>query len=93
LSGGQVQTLCDAPSGRGGTWNKDGVATKAFHCAIVTSPTDANCFDVRRPSFSIAFTPLKFAGLRAGAGKANTAFIEMAITYIKMQCTLPPIYP
>ena len=23
--GGPVQTLCDAPSGRGGTWNKDGV--------------------------------------------------------------------
>jgi Tol biopolymer transport system component len=25
ISGGRVQTLCDAPSGRGGTWNKDGV--------------------------------------------------------------------
>ena len=25
VSGGPVQTLCDAPSGRGGTWNKDGV--------------------------------------------------------------------
>ena len=25
LSGGQAQTLCDAPSGRGGTWNKHGV--------------------------------------------------------------------
>jgi eukaryotic-like serine/threonine-protein kinase len=25
LAGGSVQTLCDAPSGRGGTWNKDGV--------------------------------------------------------------------
>ena len=25
LSGGPVQTICDAPSGRGGTWNKDGV--------------------------------------------------------------------
>jgi hypothetical protein len=25
LGGGPVQTLCDAPSGRGGTWNKDGV--------------------------------------------------------------------
>jgi eukaryotic-like serine/threonine-protein kinase len=24
-SGGPVQTVCDAPSGRGGTWNKDGV--------------------------------------------------------------------
>ena len=25
MEGGPVQTLCDAPSGRGGTWNKDGV--------------------------------------------------------------------
>ncbi len=25
LDAGSVQTLCDAPSGRGGTWNKDGV--------------------------------------------------------------------
>jgi serine/threonine protein kinase len=25
LAGGQVQTLCDAPSGRGGSWNQDGV--------------------------------------------------------------------
>jgi eukaryotic-like serine/threonine-protein kinase len=25
IVGGPVQTLCDAPSGRGGTWNKDGV--------------------------------------------------------------------
>ena len=25
VTGGSVQTLCDAPSGRGGTWNKDGV--------------------------------------------------------------------
>jgi Tol biopolymer transport system component len=25
VSGGPVQTICDAPSGRGGAWNKDGV--------------------------------------------------------------------
>ena len=25
VSGGSPQTLCDAPSGRGGTWNRDGV--------------------------------------------------------------------
>jgi len=25
VSGGPVQTVCDAPAGRGGTWNKDGV--------------------------------------------------------------------
>jgi serine/threonine protein kinase len=25
IAGGPIQTLCDAPSGRGGSWNKDGV--------------------------------------------------------------------
>jgi eukaryotic-like serine/threonine-protein kinase len=25
MSGGQVQVVCDAPNGRGGTWNRDGV--------------------------------------------------------------------
>lgn len=25
IAGGPVQTICDAPTGRGGTWNKDGV--------------------------------------------------------------------
>jgi len=25
ISGGSVEALCDAPSGRGGTWNKDGI--------------------------------------------------------------------
>jgi len=25
IAGGPVQTICDAPAGRGGTWNKDGV--------------------------------------------------------------------
>jgi len=25
VSGGQLQVLCDAPNGRGGTWNRDGV--------------------------------------------------------------------
>ena len=25
MSGGQIQVLCDAPNGRGGTWNRDGV--------------------------------------------------------------------
>jgi len=24
VAGGSVQTICDAPTGRGGTWNKDG---------------------------------------------------------------------
>src|SRR5713226_4034868 len=29
VSGGQVQVLCDAPNGRGGTWNRDGVIVLA----------------------------------------------------------------
>jgi len=29
VSGGPVQTICDAPSGRGGTWNKEGVIVLA----------------------------------------------------------------
>jgi Tol biopolymer transport system component len=33
VPGGQVQTICDAPSGRGGTWNRDGV--------ILFAPTGA----------------------------------------------------
>src|SRR5882672_6720445 len=34
VSAGQVQVLCDAPNGRGGTWNRDGV--------IVFSPDGLN---------------------------------------------------
>jgi len=36
LDGGPVQTLCDAPTGRGGTWNKDGtiVFTPSGHLGI-----------------------------------------------------------
>ncbi len=39
-SGGVVQTLCDAPFGRGGTWNKDGVIlfTPDLHGAIYRIP-------------------------------------------------------
>jgi serine/threonine protein kinase len=40
LSGGPVQTLCDAPTGRGGTWNKDGV--------IVFTPTGQLGFGLYR---------------------------------------------
>ena len=29
VSGGPVQTICDGPGGRGGTWNKDGVIVLA----------------------------------------------------------------
>ncbi len=36
LAGGPVQTLCDAPSGRGGTWSKDGaiVFTPSGHLGV-----------------------------------------------------------
>ena len=34
IAGGPVQTVCDAPSGRGGTWNKDGVVVFTPDSAI-----------------------------------------------------------
>ncbi len=36
LLGGPVQTVCDAPSGRGGTWNKDGVIVFTPNAALGT---------------------------------------------------------
>ena len=44
VSGGPVQTICDAPSGRGGTWNKDGV--------IVFTPNGAGGVGLQRVSAS-----------------------------------------
>lgn len=43
-SGGPPQTLCDAPQGRGGSWNRDGV--------ILFSTVDGGGFAVRRISAS-----------------------------------------
>jgi eukaryotic-like serine/threonine-protein kinase len=56
LSGGTVQTICDAPSGRGGTWNKDGVIIFAPNTATGLyrvpasggSPTEISNLDVER---------------------------------------------
>ena len=36
VSGGPVQTICDSPSGRGGTWNKDGVIVFSPDAALPT---------------------------------------------------------
>jgi Tol biopolymer transport system component len=36
VAGGPVQTLCDAPSGRGGTWSKDGVIVFAPSGQLLT---------------------------------------------------------
>ncbi len=44
VSGGPVQTICDAPSGRGGTWNKDGV--------IIFTPTSGTGGGLYRVSTS-----------------------------------------
>jgi hypothetical protein len=49
VSGGPVQTVCDAPAGRGGTWNKDGV--------IVFAP-DANAGLYRVPDSGGTPTPI-----------------------------------
>src|SRR5262249_4738329 len=37
ISGGPVQTLCDAPSGQGGTWNRDGIIVFAATASGVLS--------------------------------------------------------
>jgi Tol biopolymer transport system component len=60
-SGGVVQTLCDSPFGRGGSWNRDGVILFApgIHDAIYRVPDGGG-----QP---VAVTKAKKAGVYAGA--------------------------
>jgi eukaryotic-like serine/threonine-protein kinase len=60
-SGGVVQTLCDSPFGRGGSWNRDGVILFApgIHDAIYRVPEGGG-----EP---VAVTKAKTAGIYAGA--------------------------
>jgi eukaryotic-like serine/threonine-protein kinase len=62
LSGGQVQTVCDAPSGRGGTWNKDGV--------IVFTPYAGPGGDLNRVS-AAGGTPTRISNLDKSRGEYN----------------------
>jgi serine/threonine protein kinase len=59
-SGGVVQTLCDSPFGRGGTWNRDGVVlfTPGIHDVIYRVPDGGG-----QP---VAVTKVKKAGVYAG---------------------------
>jgi Tol biopolymer transport system component/tRNA A-37 threonylcarbamoyl transferase component Bud32 len=61
VSGGPVQTICDAPSGRGGTWNKDGVIVLAPNTNVGLyrvpasggTPTQIAAFDKNRGEDSL----------------------------------------
>jgi len=62
VAGGPVQTLCDAPSGRGGTWNRDGV--------ILFTPTGRLTSGLSRVSAS-GGTPSPLGGTFPGQGEAS----------------------
>jgi eukaryotic-like serine/threonine-protein kinase len=62
IAGGPVQTLCDAPSGRGGTWNKDGV--------ILFTPSGSLTSGLHRVSAS-GGTPTPIGGVFPGQGEAS----------------------
>jgi hypothetical protein len=57
-----VQTICDAPSGRGGSWNKDGV--------IVFTPTSGTGGGLYRVSAS-GGTPTQISSPDASRGEYN----------------------
>jgi eukaryotic-like serine/threonine-protein kinase len=65
LPGGPLQVLCDAPSGRGGTWNKDGV--------IVFTPRGVLRSALYRVSAS-GGTPTKIGGKLPGNGEASQRY-------------------
>jgi Tol biopolymer transport system component len=62
IAGGPAQTLCDAPSGRGGTWNKDGV--------ILFTPTGRLTSGLSRVAAS-GGTPTPIGGVFPGQGEAS----------------------
>jgi eukaryotic-like serine/threonine-protein kinase len=63
ISGGGVQTLCDAPSGRGGSWNNDGV--------ILFTPSGQIGDVVNRVSAS-GGTPQRISTLDTSRGETST---------------------
>jgi eukaryotic-like serine/threonine-protein kinase len=62
VSGGPVQTICDAPSGRGGTWNRDGV--------IVFTPDARQGSGLYRVSAS-GGTPIRISDPDVSHGEAS----------------------
>ena len=91
VAGGPVQTVCDAPQGRGGTWNKDGVIVLAPETtaglfrvpASGGTPTKISSFDLSRGEGSLrwpVFLPdgkhfLYLAGNFTGQKGANAIFV------------------
>jgi Tol biopolymer transport system component len=91
VSGGPVQTICDAPSGRGGTWNKEGVIVLAPETtaglfrvpASGGTPTRISDFDKSRGEGSLrwpAFLPdgkhfLYLAANFTGRKETNAIFV------------------
>ena len=91
VAGGPVQTICDAPQGRGGTWNKDGVIVLAPETtaglfrvpASGGTPTKISTFDQSRGEGSLrwpVFLPdgkhfLYLAGNFTGQKGANAIYV------------------
>jgi eukaryotic-like serine/threonine-protein kinase len=92
VAGGPVQTICDAPSGRGGTWNKDGVIVFAPETtaglfrvpASGGTPTRISSLDLSRGEGSLrwpVFLPdgkhfLYLAGNFTGQKGTNAIFVS-----------------
>jgi serine/threonine protein kinase/Tol biopolymer transport system component len=63
IDGGSVETICDAPSGRGGTWSKDGVivfAPTVMGPLKRVSSDGGAAVDVERPDSARGETGLRF---------------------------------
>ena len=91
VAGGPVQTVCDAPQGRGGTWNKDGVIVLAPETtaglfrvpASGGTPTKISSMDMSRGEGSLrwpVFLPdgkhfLYLAGNFTGQKGANAIYV------------------
>jgi Tol biopolymer transport system component len=61
--GGAVEAICDAPSGRGGTWNRDGVivfAPAALGPLMRVSSSGGNVVEVAKPDPARGETGLRF---------------------------------
>ena len=78
ISGGRAQIICDAPSGRGGTWNKDGV--------IVFTPDARAGVGLYRVS-ALGGTPAAISKIDTGRGELShrwPVFLPDGIHYLYM---------
>jgi Tol biopolymer transport system component len=74
IAGGPPQTLCDAASGRGGTWNRDGV--------ILFSPGPASVIFRVPAAGGIPVPVTKLAGNGAGEGNRFPAFLPDGVHFL-----------